>query len=261
MEPEKLQRAKDILDHLANGVNPFTNAPVPDYELLNNVRISRCFFFVSDILRQIIENGRICAQPEVPVRRREKPPLSIPSEQRAAFAFSHQPLTASEIAVRINRLAPNPSMRKLNYEAITSFLCDIGMLQTVPLESGKRTRRPTALGLAQGISVEERTSPSGTYQVVVYNRQAQQFLLENLDSLLESEALLVQMQGQPWTAQQDSLLTELHRSGTPVGQIAAALHRRSSAVRSRLKKLGLTEPVFQDRGSGSSPVDPSAPES
>lgn len=56
-ETEKLQRAKMYIDKLANGINPIDDADVPENDTINDIRLSRCLFYVSDILRQVIENG------------------------------------------------------------------------------------------------------------------------------------------------------------------------------------------------------------
>ena len=56
-ELETMQRAKMYLDKLANGINPLTDQPTPDSDCINQVRISRCLFYVSDVLRKVIENG------------------------------------------------------------------------------------------------------------------------------------------------------------------------------------------------------------
>lgn len=42
---------------MANGINPLTDEKIPDNELINNVRISRCLFYVNDILGEILENS------------------------------------------------------------------------------------------------------------------------------------------------------------------------------------------------------------
>ena len=50
-ELEKIQRAKMYIDKMANGINPITDEQTVDDDTLNNVRVSRCLFYVSDILR------------------------------------------------------------------------------------------------------------------------------------------------------------------------------------------------------------------
>ena len=56
-ELEIMQRAKAYIDQLANGINPIDGTSVADSDVINNVRISRCLFYVSDILKRVIDNG------------------------------------------------------------------------------------------------------------------------------------------------------------------------------------------------------------
>lgn len=58
-ELEKIAYAKSYIEKLANGVNPLTDQVVSDMDVINNVRISRCLFYVSDLLRQILDNDGI----------------------------------------------------------------------------------------------------------------------------------------------------------------------------------------------------------
>lgn len=56
-ELEKIEYTKGFVDKLAEGINPIDGTPIAEGDLLNNVRISRCMYYVSDILRRVIENG------------------------------------------------------------------------------------------------------------------------------------------------------------------------------------------------------------
>ena len=56
-ELEIMTHAKHYIDQMANGVNPLTGEPANESDIINNVRISRCLFYVSDVLRQVIEKG------------------------------------------------------------------------------------------------------------------------------------------------------------------------------------------------------------
>lgn len=54
-ELEKIAYAKTFIDKLANGINPLDNTAIPDGDIANNVRLSRCFFYVSSILGKEID--------------------------------------------------------------------------------------------------------------------------------------------------------------------------------------------------------------
>ncbi len=46
-EHEKIEYTKSFIDKLANGINPLDDMPIPENNIVNNVRLSRCFFYVS----------------------------------------------------------------------------------------------------------------------------------------------------------------------------------------------------------------------
>lgn len=54
-EKEEISYAKSVIESLARGVNPFSGEMIPDDEVINNVKISRCFFYVVDVLEKLIE--------------------------------------------------------------------------------------------------------------------------------------------------------------------------------------------------------------
>lgn len=236
-ELEKIERAKLYIDKLANGINPIDDTVVPDGDMINHVRVSRCLFFVSDVLRQVIENGGITSQP--PVKKPPKLPFFLPYERRASFAFSETPIPATEIVNRLNLLADEEDRKKMTYACMTSWLIEIGMLRQEILPSGKEIKRPTADGIKLGIATEERVSAKGPYQVVVYNVEAQHFLIDNLDAMIDAENLKAEMQGKAWLQTHDECLKDLYQKGVPLSEIAITLKRNTSSVRARLKKLGL----------------------
>ena len=59
------------------------------------------------------------------------------------------------------------------------------MVEMLETEAGRRSRRPTPKGSAMGISLQLRNGPTGEYQAVVYNRQAQQFIVDNMEAIAE----------------------------------------------------------------------------
>nr|WP_326165693.1 hypothetical protein [uncultured Oscillibacter sp.] len=236
-ELEKIERAKMYMDKLANGINPIDDTVVSEKDIINNVRLSRCFFFVSDVLRQVIEHGGLTSS--ATTKKPEKLPFSLPYEKRNCFAFSEDPIPASEIAKRLNALIDDKAMKKTSYKTITSWLFEIGALAPAALPSGKQTKHPTPDGVKLGITVEERTGSQGPYQVVVYDIQAQHFILDNLDVMVEAAQAATEMRGKPWSQEQDDCLRTLYLKEVPLHEIAITLKRNTGAIRARLRKLGL----------------------
>ena len=54
---ELLARAQNYVEKMANGINPLDGSVIEDDSVLNNVRVSRCLFYVSGILKEIIAKG------------------------------------------------------------------------------------------------------------------------------------------------------------------------------------------------------------
>lgn len=181
---EVMQRAKMYLDQMANGINPLTGHPVPDGELLNNVRISRCLFYVSDILRQVIENGGTVSRPRKASGPRRA--FTITPQQLAQFPFSDSPIKITEIVRRINTLSSSEDMKQLQPVNITEYLREKGFMELLDNGHGKQVRLPTEAGYSIGLTADDRVAPNGQpYTAVFYNRDAQQFVIDNMEGVLE----------------------------------------------------------------------------
>lgn len=182
-EVEKIAYAKSFIDKLANGINPLNDMPVPDDDIVNNVRLSRCFFYVSDILRQVCEKGGINKKPRPP-----KIPLSISPEQLEKFEYSPFSVSASAIARKINGLVNDENMEKISYRYINQWLLNIGMLRFEDRGGRKAVKRPTEEGVKMGITVGTGVGHNGReYEVLLYSEKAQRFILDNLDAVAATE--------------------------------------------------------------------------
>ena len=177
-ELETMQRAKIYLDKLAQGIDPITDQELPDDSELNNIRLARCFFYVSDVLGKVIANGGVIGG---------KPKLqsfNISAEQLSRIQISPEPVRVTQLAEMISSASDNPQMKKLSTTAITNWLLDKGFLEKYTSPDGKTQRVPTRNGLMIGLSVETRQGQYGEYQAVFYNTAAQQFVLDNLSAIL-----------------------------------------------------------------------------
>ena len=239
-ELEKMQRAKMYIDKMANGINPIDDAPAADSDMINNVRLSRCLFYVSDILRQVIDNNGVVGKV-----KSSKKAFFLSADSINNFSFSETPIPVSEITKRLNDLADLEECHKLKHSAITNWLISIGALEIRELADGRNTKRPTEQGKELGISSEKRTSMNGEYVVVVYSRDAQQFILDNIEAIVTNISNVstkkADNQGQAWTAAHEECLIDLFNKNVPVSEIATTLMRTETGIRARLKKMGLIE--------------------
>ena len=178
-ELETMQRAKMYLDKLAQGIDPITGQEVPEDSVLNNVRLARCFFYVSDVLGKVIDNGGVIGS---------KPKLqafSIDPVQLSKVRISQEPVRVTQLVELISAAVDNPQMKKLSTTLITNWLLEKGFLEKQVSPDGKSRRVPTQNGLALGLSTQTRQGQYGEYQAVFYNAAAQQFVLDNLYAMLE----------------------------------------------------------------------------
>lgn len=235
-ELDKIARAKMYLEKLANGVNPLTDKEVAPNDIVNNVRISRCMFYVSDILRQIIENkGKFKA--EMP----EQIPFTITPQQLANYEFPDTPIQVSEIVKRINSLIDTVYVKNLKTTAITNFLVQTNMLAVEESAKGNAVKRPTQQGRELGITTEQRSGKYGVYTAVLYNREAQTFILDNIDAIIEinNEKKPSKPKGEPWSVIDDEFLRDLTAKNIPVEKIAESFKRTPDEICDRQKALGL----------------------
>ena len=179
---KKIAYAKSYIEKLANGVNPLTDQVVSDMDVINNVRISRCLFYVSDLLRQILDNDGISHKKS----RIPKKPFYLGHEARKGFRYSKMPIPVSEITRRINELIDTEQMAKITYRQIAEWLIEAGFLTMENDQNGKHYRRPSPAGEKLGIFTERRQSDRGPYTVTLYCQEAQQFIVDHLDAILEN---------------------------------------------------------------------------
>ena len=173
---EKLCKVKQCIDSLAEGLNPFTGQPLPEEDIVNDVRVSRSLFLASAFLQEQMQG-------KTEKKNGKKQAFRLSLEERDRVEFSSRPISASELARRMNNAAGAQDCKKITYRQITDWLVEVGMLKLVENVAGTQ-RRPTESGKKMGISVESRIGQSGPYQVVLYSAEAQRFIVDNVDAIM-----------------------------------------------------------------------------
>lgn len=241
-ELEKIEYAKSFIDKLAEGVNPLDDSPIPENDIANNVRLSRCFFYVSDILRQVIENGGTRVKKKAKKRKRE---FTVSDSELVKIQISETPLPVSEISKRLNELVDPETTKKISGSMINNWLLELNLLEVTVQPNGKNRKTPTEQGKELGIFGEERAGLYGTYTTTLFSPSAQQFIYDNIEAIVASKiktkASRAEFEGSAWSESQDECLIDLFRNNASVSEMASKLKRSAGGIRARLKRLGLIE--------------------
>lgn len=176
-ELETMERAKMYMDMLAQGIDPISGTELPEDTILNNVRLARCFFYVSGVLDKLIRNGG-------QVSTEHKVNFAITLEQLKNVKPSAYPVRITEFTDLVQQAVNAPNMKRPSVTKITNWLTEKGFLTKEIGPDGKSRRVPTTAGTHIGLSSQMRQSPDGEYLAVYYNTNAQQFLLDNLLGIL-----------------------------------------------------------------------------
>lgn len=172
MNEELLNRAKDYIDKLANGINPLTGETLPETDIVNNIKVSRCLFYVSQVLSNV---------QKIPIK---KIPFSITREDLDKIELTGESLSISEFVGKINNLINQDNMKKLAAPDVTNWLVSLDLLTYKEIE-GRKQKVPTEKGREMGIYTESRTGLYRHYEAVLYKKRMQEFILDNFECLLE----------------------------------------------------------------------------
>ena len=176
-ELEKMRHAHGYILNLANGINPISGQELPSDTTLNNIRLARCFFYVAEVLKQVIDNGGS-------VGEYKGGEFVLTDEFTARLSASAYSVSITDFVKPINEQAMVFGMKRIPVTAFTAWLLEKGFL-VENIYNDKRRKDPTKDGESLGIFTEERQSKFGPpYKAVIYNPSAQQFLLDNLDAIV-----------------------------------------------------------------------------
>ena len=174
IDVEKLNSAKAWIEKLANGINPLNDELVKDDDLINNVHISRCLFYVSELLGEINIGTS--------VERRSRKPFFHSKNDAVNIPISIPNGIANFVRL-VNGYIPE-GMKPLSAGQTIKWLRNEGLMKEVQKEDGHKTNLPTEKGNSIGITTEVQRNPEGIdYQRVVYSVDAQRFMLNNIEAI------------------------------------------------------------------------------
>lgn len=175
-ERDKILMAHDWVRKLANGINPLTGNTVKEDDVVNNVHISRCLFYVADLL------GKHTEKRSRPNSSRTSP-FTASAVQKEKYNYVDA-ISISAFAREIEKLIPE-DMKAIGYTLMTNWLVQRGLLrESEPDINGRTFKIASEKGKEIGIYSEDRESEGrGHYTITLYNRDAQRYLLDHLEEI------------------------------------------------------------------------------
>ncbi len=169
-ELEITMRAKSYIDSLAQGIDPISGKMAKEDDVINNLRISRCLYYVSGILQKVIDNGGEIQK--VRKKRNDKMAFSLTDEQIVNLKPDAAELSVSKIVKIINEQIDDGAMKKLKVTTVTNWLVKMGFLEEIT-EMGRTVKMPTDAGSEIGMRIRQFTDTGRTVKYVVYSSAAQ----------------------------------------------------------------------------------------
>lgn len=179
-EREKIAYAKSFIDKMAQGINPLTDEPIPDGELLNNVRISRCLFYVSEILSKAI------SYEETPPTKAVKSKIKRyvwKDEFAELFKFSNEPVYMKYIVENFDGLNAEEGI-KFPRVALSRWMLSGGYIEEIE-KNGKNYKFPTQKGLDSGFLSVYREDYGSGYYALMYSLVAQKLIVGSTAEILD----------------------------------------------------------------------------
>ena len=187
-----IEHARQYLEQLSRGVDPISGEAAESVSIAPEGRLSKCFGFVAELLGELLENGGCVALPGEEAQYelvRKKAAFRLSEAQRQQVFVTQGPITPVVFVRNINRVAENAGMEKLSSTRINAWLTKQGYFSrtTQPVTFNRTVIKPMPQALAIGIQEAEVTDPkTGEIKTrILLTNQAQRFLLDNLDRIIE----------------------------------------------------------------------------
>ena len=170
------EKSKNWVRQLANGINPLNGSALKDDDIVNNVHISRCLFYVADLLGKYSEK-------KIRSDSLRTEPFAVSFLQLDKYNFVDA-VSISGFVRALENLLPD-NMKNITIRSATTWLVQKGMLRESESDvTGRKYKIATENGNRIGIYSEVREGErGGHYLATLYNRDAQRYLLDHIEEI------------------------------------------------------------------------------
>ena len=167
-----MNEARDTINHLVQGVDPYTGAQLGEVSPLKNPRVIGCFTLMSEVLTKIIDRQSSRQSP-----KRDK--FHLTEKQASVIKFPSGTVGVKGIISAVNEAIDTEVMTGLTIVSLYKKLKDLGILEKSTEGSTARTVT-TAIASDYGIETVKHSFQGQEYDRIMYTDQAKEYLRKEL---------------------------------------------------------------------------------
>lgn len=179
-EIEKLTNAKEVIEKITSGVNPLNEKEIEKESFIHDQSINAHLLYAAQKLSKLIaweRNKGLKNVLKFVISKQEMESIKLPDKK----------IGVNEFARCVNMVIDTNVSKKLSGAEINKKLKEMGILGEV--QEGKGFRTVTNESSAKyGIEVEKRRFNGQEYDAIVFNEEGKQFLLDNLEGIMNCSA-------------------------------------------------------------------------
>lgn len=167
---ETLTELQSVIENLANGINAFTGECANEDDIVNDVKIARCLFATSEVLKELV------AKQSTKRKRVRKAAFYYDAERMQKVLIEPRPISLTVLLHNIS-VAYDYECR-LTYNEISPVLLEEGVLEFRDYGRGaRRVASPTAKQYGIWSEISYRNGP---HMLTFYDENGQKYVLELL---------------------------------------------------------------------------------
>lgn len=176
---EMLEKTKACLEALVNGKNPNDDTEIPEDDKVITLKVVRCLYCAKEAVEIQLEKER------KDFKKREKTKYSyLTREQLASFVPKEEKLSLTKVLGVLKECINDPCAKIPSTSAVSKVLVEMGMLKSQQFY-GRETKVATEQGKEIGIVSFKMVNFRGVeYLATLYNKEAQQFVVDNVIPVL-----------------------------------------------------------------------------
>ena len=177
-ERKQIENATEILQKIANGINPVNGESISDESFLNDPQIIRSFYYILQILEGVLSGV---------FTKKITGKFNINDEQLKAVVLPEGKLGISEFLKCINNVL-DISNKKITATELNKKLKQMKILSEQKDTDGKAITVINDNSYRYGFEIEHRSFNGREYDKILVNAKGKEYLLENLVKIMSVSA-------------------------------------------------------------------------